>query len=312
MHFKNNIIKAITLIVIALICSSFKISYWEFDKDSRVTVYNSISNIFNSEKFNLKAIDDVFYSISEHDSILGYLAVTDAPSKFHRFDYYIIFNNDAEILVNDSHGDMQNLNHQELDPRVIYIQGNKKPYGMVQGLDNSYDAAIFIGYHARAGTPKGFLAHTGSGAVKELRLNGQEVGEGGLNTYFSGEMNVPVILASGDDIFTKQFGKLVDCELVITKHAVTAQVARLKHGTIVEKELFDATTQALKTIGNKKSIKLKNPVEIKLKFSSPSHAEVLQAIPGMEWINGYTVKYEAKNMVEAYALIRLMYKYVKP
>ena len=224
----------------------------------------------------------------------------------------IKFNNDAEILVNDSHGDMQNLNHQELDPRVIYIQGNKKPYGMVQGLDNSYDAAIFIGYHARAGTPKGFLAHTGSGAVKELRLNGQEVGEGGLNTYFSGEMNVPVILASGDDIFTKQFGKLVDCELVITKHAVTAQVARLKHGTIVEKELFDATTRALKTIGNKKPIKLKTPVEIKLKFSSPSHAEVLQAIPGMEWINGYTVKYEAKNMVEAYALIRLMYKYVKP
>ena len=98
MHFKNNIIKAITLIVITLICSSFKISYWEFDKDSRVTVYNSISNIFNSEKFNVKSIDDIFYSISEHDSILGYLAVTDAPSKFHRFDYYIIFNNDTEIL----------------------------------------------------------------------------------------------------------------------------------------------------------------------------------------------------------------------
>ena len=224
----------------------------------------------------------------------------------------IKFNNEAEILVNDSHGDMQNLNHQDLDPRVLYIQGNKKPYGMVEGLDNSYDAAIFIGYHARAGTAKGFLAHTGSGAVKGLWLNGQEVGEGGLNTYFSGEMNVPVILASGDDIFTKQFSKLVNCELVITKHAVTAQVARLKHGTVVKRELFNATTRALKTIGNKKPVKFKNPIEIKLKFSSPSHAEVLQAIPGMEWINGYTVKYKAKNMVEAYALIRLMYKYVKP
>ena len=224
----------------------------------------------------------------------------------------IKFNNDAEILVNDSHGDMQNLNHQELDPRVIYIQGNKKPFGMVQGLDESYDAAIFIGYHARAGTAKGFLAHTGSGAVKGLWLNGREVGEGGLNTYFSGEMNVPVILAAGDDVFTKQFGNLVDCELVATKNAVTAQVAKLKHGTIVERELFDATTRALKNRKSKKPIKLKTPVEIKLKFSTPTHAEILQAIPGMEWIDGYTVKYKAKNMVEAYALIRLMYKYVKP
>ena len=224
----------------------------------------------------------------------------------------IKFNNDAQILVNDSHGDMQNLIHQELDPKVVYIQGNKKPYGMVQGLDESYDAAIFIGYHARAGTAKGFLAHTGSGAVKGLWLNNREVGEGGLNTYFSGEMDVPIILAAGDDVFTKQFGNLVDCELVATKNAVTAQVAKLKHGTIVERELFDATTRALKTIKNKRPIKLKNPVEIKLKFSTPTHAEILQAIPGMEWIDGYTVKYKANNMVEAYALIRLMYKYVKP
>lgn len=224
----------------------------------------------------------------------------------------IKFNNDAEILVNDSHGDMQNLNHQELDPRVIYIQGNKKPFGMVQGLDESYDAAIFIGYHARAGTAKGFLAHTGSGSVKGLWLNGREVGEGGLNAYFSGEMNVPVILAAGDDVFTKQFGNLVDCELVATKNAVTANVAKLKHGTIVERELFDATTRALKNRKSKKPIILKTPVEIKLKFSTPAHAEILQAIPEMEWIDGYTVKYKAKNMVEAYALIRLMYKYVKP
>jgi len=224
----------------------------------------------------------------------------------------IKFNNDAEILVNDSHGDMQNLNHQELDPRVIYIQGNKKPYGMVQGLDRSYDAAIFIGYHARAGSPRGFLAHTGSGAVKGLWLNGIEVGEGGLNTYFAGEMNVPIILAAGDDVFTEQFGKLVNCELVITKNAITAQVAELKHGIIVQKELSIATTRALKSIKTKKPVKFKDSVQIRLKFSTPTHAEILQAIPGMKWIDGYTVQYNSTNMVEAYALIRLMYRYVKP
>ena len=57
---------------------------------------------------------------------------------------------------------------------------------------------------------------------------------------------------------------------------------------------------------------LKEAFQIKLQFSTPAHAEILQAIPKMEWLDGYTVKYDAINMVEAYALIRLMYKYVKP
>ena len=222
------------------------------------------------------------------------------------------YNSSAEIIVNDSHGDMQNLYHQDLDPKVVYIQGNKKPYGMVQGLDKSFDGAIFLGYHARAGTARGFLAHTGSGSVKGLWLNETEVGEGGLNAFYAGEMNVPVILAAGDDVFTKQFGKLVNSELVTTKTALTAQVAQLKHGTVVQKELSEATLRALKKIKTKKPIKLKNNVSIKLKFSSTTHAEVLQAIPNMKWIDGYTVQYNAKDMVEAYALIRLMYKYVKP
>ena len=222
------------------------------------------------------------------------------------------YNSSAEIIVNDSHGDMQNLNHQDLDPKVVYIQGNKKPYGMVQGLDKSFDGAIFLGYHARAGTARGFLAHTGSGSVKGLWLNENEVGEGGLNAFYAGEMNVPVILAAGDDVFTKQFGKLVNSELVTTKTALTAKVAQLKHGTVVQKELSEATLRALKKIKTKKPIKLKNNVSIKLKFSSTTHAEVLQAIPNMKWIDGYTVQYNAKDMVEAYALIRLMYKYVKP
>lgn len=98
MNFKNHIIKAITVIVIALFFSSFKASYWELDKDSSATVYNSIAKIFNSQTYSLYSIDDTFYSISEDDSIIGYLAVTDAPSKFHRFDYYVLFNDKEEIL----------------------------------------------------------------------------------------------------------------------------------------------------------------------------------------------------------------------
>src|SRR5688500_1854633 len=104
----------------------------------------------------------------------------------------------ADVLVNDSHGDMQNLLHTELDPRVTYVQGAVKPYGMVEGLDSTFDGAIFVGYHARAGTPNGFLAHTGTGSVKGLWLNGVEAGEGDLNAAYAAAVGVPVLVASGD------------------------------------------------------------------------------------------------------------------
>ena len=114
----------------------------------------------------------------------------------------------AEVLVNDSHGDMQNLLHTRLDPRVQYIQGAIKPYGMTQGLDSTFDAVIFLGYHAMARTEDGFLAHTCSCTVQGLWINGTEVGEGGLNAYLAGSLGVPVIVAAGDSSFTRETNPL--------------------------------------------------------------------------------------------------------
>ena len=216
----------------------------------------------------------------------------------------------AQILVNDSHGDMQNLLHTELDPRVTYIQGNIKPLGMVQGLDASFDAAIFLGYHARAGTDGGFLAHTGSGSVKGLWLNGVEVGEGGLNAHYAGSHGVPIIVAAGDATFAKQFGDLVQTRAVTTKEAIGYQVARLVHPEVVRSRLRDATLEALAHLDTATPLQVSNPVNIRMRFASTTRADVLQAIPGMRRVDGTSVEYDAKDMTEAYMLIRLMYKYV--
>ena len=216
----------------------------------------------------------------------------------------------AEILVNDSHGDMQNLLHTELDKTVTYIQGNIKPLGMVQGLDETFDAAIFLGYHTRAGDPKGFLAHTGSGSVKGLWLNDIEVGEGGLNAAFAGELGVPVILAAGDLEFTKEIGNLLKTNTVATKEAISPQVAKLVHPEKVRERLEAATRKALDDLKSAKRFNIGKPVRIKMRFASTTRADVLQAIPGMSRIDGFTVSYTAKDMAEAYPLIRLMFKYV--
>ena len=216
----------------------------------------------------------------------------------------------ATIVVNDSHGDMQNLLHTELDPRVEYIQSNIKPLGMVQGLDATFDGVIFIGYHAMAGTENGFLAHTGSGSVKGLWINGTEVGEGGLNAFFAGGLGVPVILASGDKTFSDEIRKLVSTRTVTTKEAIGSSAAKLLHPDVVKKELQNQVTAALKDIKNTKPLSGKGPVEFKIKVDSPTRADVAMGIPGMNRLDGYTVSYQAKNIDEAYRLIRIIYKYL--
>lgn len=216
----------------------------------------------------------------------------------------------ATVLVNDSHGDMQNLEHTELDPRVTYIQGAVKPAGMVEGLDSTFDAAIFLGYHARAGTQNGFLAHTGSGSVKGLWLNDMEAGEGELNAAYAGALGVPVILVAGDSAAVDQVAGATGAEAVTTKHAVTPQSARLIHPQVVRDRLTAATSRALARIGSTRPMRLTAPIRVRLRLSDVTTPQILQAIPGVRQIDGYTVEFTARNMSEAYRLIRLMYRFV--
>jgi D-amino peptidase len=217
----------------------------------------------------------------------------------------------ATVLVNDSHGDMQNLLHTELDPRVTYIQGAVKPVGMVAGLDSTFDAAFFIGYHARAGTPDGFLAHTGTGSVKGLWLNDHESGEGDLNAAYAAALGVPVLLASGDSAFVAQFGQSVDAELVVTKWAVTDVSAKLIHPKVVHERLAAATKRALSRSGAAKQLDIGRPVKVRMRFSDTTLPQILEAIPGVKRTDGYTVGFTAPSMAEAYPIIRLMYRFVR-
>lgn len=218
----------------------------------------------------------------------------------------------AVILVNDSHGDHQNVLHTELDPRVTYIQGSIKPLGMVQGLDGTFDGVVFLGYHAMAGDPDGFLAHTGSGSVKGLWLNDVEVGEGGMNAAFAGHHGVPVILAAGDSAAMAEIGVLGDPETVTTKTAETPASARLIHPERVHQMLREATGRALDRLarGDFDLFDVGRPVRIRMAFASTTHVDILQSIPGMSKVDGFTVAYTAEDADEAYRLIRLMYRFV--
>ena len=101
MHYKNDISKAVTLVVAALLFLSFTFPAWEYDKGYNIIVHKSIAKIFNSSSLLVEALIDAeesFYVIKQKDLVLGYFVVAEAPSKFHQFDYYIIFNSKVDIL----------------------------------------------------------------------------------------------------------------------------------------------------------------------------------------------------------------------
>src|SRR2546421_5442089 len=105
----------------------------------------------------------------------------------------------AAVLVNDSHWIMRNLLIHGLDRRAKVIKGFHKPLCMLQGLDDSYGAAVFVGYHSCAGTEGGVLNHTMLGKeVQNIYLNGEATGETRLNAGLAGHFGVPVALVAGD------------------------------------------------------------------------------------------------------------------
>lgn len=105
----------------------------------------------------------------------------------------------GSVVVNDSHGTMDNLLVEELDPRADLVLGSPKLDCMVEGITAAHDAAFFIGYHAAAGAP-GVLAHTFSSYLIDVRLNGVTVSEAQVNSLQAAAVGVPVGLVTGDDV----------------------------------------------------------------------------------------------------------------
>jgi D-amino peptidase len=147
--------------------------------------------------------------------------------------------------------------------------------------------------------------------VKGLWLNDREAGEGDLNAAYAAALGVPVVLASGDSAFVAQFGQSVDAELVTTKWAVTDVSARLIHPKVVHERLGAATKRALSRAGRTKQLDVGKPVRVRLRFSDTTLPQILEAIPGVKRVDGYTVGFTAASMTEAYPIIRLMYRFVR-
>jgi len=210
----------------------------------------------------------------------------------------------TEVLVNDSHGGMYNLRPAEIDRRARLLQG-QKAWSMIEGAgpDRGFGVALFVGYHARAGHPRGTIAHTYSGRPTLSRLNGRLVGESGMNAAVLGQWGVPVGLVSGDDALAEEVADWLPwAERVIVKEATGGSSAATLHPAAAGELIRDAAARAVRraAAGELQPLKVDPPVVVEVEYVNGVTADFAAIIPGAVRFGDRGVRFEAPDAVTAY------------
>jgi D-amino peptidase len=217
------------------------------------------------------------------------------------------------IVVNDSHGEMFNLDPTGLDPRASLVQG-QKPFSMVEAADEgSFDVALFVGYHARAGHPRGTIAHTYTGKPTLTLLAGRPVPEAGVNALYLGALGIPVGLVSGDDALAEEIADWLPwADRVVVKRAVGGHAAESVHPSEATARIRAASELAVRRAAGKAAdpttprlphlqpLRLDAPIEVGIDFHRAVQADWAAVLPGA-WRDGDRgVRYRAADPIEAY------------
>ncbi|MBU1050333.1 M55 family metallopeptidase [Candidatus Bipolaricaulota bacterium] len=213
-----------------------------------------------------------------------------------------------EFVVADGHGLMRNLLPDELHEDALLVLGTPRPLLQMEGIDESCDLAFFIGYHARAGSAFGVMAHTHVGKiVYELYINGKPVTEAAFNGAVAGHFGVPVALVAGDDALLDEVAMTHPwAERVITKWAIGPTAARNLTPAASRKVIRAAAQRAVERVGEMKIVKLEAPIEFRAHFLKALQAQLVSDIPGVERFDSRSVRYVGADMVEITKIWRLM------
>jgi D-amino peptidase len=211
------------------------------------------------------------------------------------------------VVVNDSHWLMRNLLAEELNPKAELMSGGPKRLSMVEGIDGGFDAAMFVGYHARAGTTNATIDHTYTSRVYEARINGQPVGELALNSAMAGVYGVPVALVSGDQALAAEAKALLGAgvETVIVKEAVGRFAARSLAPAVACERIRVGAATGLKR--KHVPFTLKAPIRLEVDFIVSQMADMAELVPGSSRTGGRTVSYCADDYREVFRAWRAMY-----
>jgi len=206
----------------------------------------------------------------------------------------------SEILVRDAHGSARNILPHLLDKRArLFRDWGYTEFEMMEGIDETYDVVIFIGYHAKAGTKDSPLAHTISGGViKDLSVNGISLPEAGYNALMAGYFNVPVVFLSGGKAICEQVKELLgEVETVVVKEGLGKANLGL-HPEIVQNKIRAGVKKSLQNLKKYKPYKLKSPYTIVLGVKKKEYVTKGLDYPGVKQTGKMELTYTSNDLVD--------------
>lgn len=173
----------------------------------------------------------------------------------------------TDVVVRDSHGDKRNLLPADVDSRARLLRGaSSGPKNMMEGIDSTFDAVVFVGYHAKAGTPNAILEHTSTGNVVDISINNVSLPEGGYNALVAGLYGIPVVFAAGDRALVEQLRALLGpIGAVAVKEEIGGKASLGLSPKRAQEEIRRGVEQAIRDRAQRKVYRLSPPYAMVLK-----------------------------------------------
>ncbi|MEE4311472.1 MAG: M55 family metallopeptidase [candidate division KSB1 bacterium] len=196
----------------------------------------------------------------------------------------------SHITVRDAHASARNMLPDMLNEKAVLLrEWSTGPYGMMDGLDDTFDAAVCIGYHAKAGTPNGTLKHTMAGVVLDLRVNGISLPELGWNALIAGYHHVPVAFVSGDSAICDQAKSLFGHIATVAVKQGIGKAAVNLHPAVSRKRIREGVKKALTDLASFSPLIYNSPYTIEIDFKDELRTYRASWYPGVKRIGDLTV-----------------------
>lgn len=217
----------------------------------------------------------------------------------------------TDILVSDSHGNGQNLLIEMLPDDVMVVRSWPRPLGMMEGIDESFDGVILLGYHASTANEGGVRAHTFSSAnVTSVRVNGKSMSEASISAAIAGHYGVPVIMVSGDNVAVAETQVIIgDVEAAVVKWAKGFHSAQTVTPDAAYDIIRDRTRAAIERIGEFEPYLLESPLRLELGLKHYRPVELLSYLPSVERVNAHTVGFTGESILQISAFLSVALGY---
>ncbi|MFC2105820.1 M55 family metallopeptidase [Candidatus Bipolaricaulota bacterium] len=214
-----------------------------------------------------------------------------------------------EILVNDSHGSMTNIELEKLNPQARLLSGVNKPLFQMEGVQDC-DVAFFIGYHSKFGTLRSTLDHTYWGSlIDSIAVNGVEMGEPEMNAVLAGAHDVPVVFLSGDEVTCAEAKVFIGdwLETAAVKRATGRESAICLHPEVTKRLIREGSERGLKGHLDAQPCLVDLPLTLDMKFLVSKMADQAAIFPYAERLDGRTVRVETKTVEAGYRVMLTMF-----